>query len=73
MDFFKNKWVKIVCAVFVVVGAVGLLLGGRTEGELTQLVSLVVSAVGAIGAVFAFIARLLDGKDQKTLADDGKR
>ena len=61
-DFFNKTWVKVVAAIFVVLGTVTLLLGGTPVGEIVKIPTLVAGILQAIGLLVTFIAGLLNKK-----------
>lgn len=67
MDFFKNKWVKLVAMLMVIVGTVVLLIGGFGVDGLNSIISAVAGVVSAIGIVITLIINGLkdDGKQSK--------
>lgn len=67
MDFFKNKWVKLVAMLMVIVGTVVLLIGGFGVDGLNSIISAVAGVVSAVGIVITLIINGLkdDGKQSK--------
>lgn len=55
MDFFKNKWVKLVAMLMVIVGTVVLLIGGFGVDGLSSIISAVAGVVSAVGIVITLI------------------
>jgi hypothetical protein len=62
-DFFNQTWVRIVAAVFIVLGTVALILGGTAVGEIVKIPTLVAGILQAIGLLVTFIAGLLNKKE----------
>lgn len=67
MDFFKQKWVRIVGFVFLIVGAVVLILGGLTKEDISKTVLLVDGIIIAVGALITAIVSYVTGKELKKL------
>ncbi len=61
-DFFNQLWVKIVAWAFIVIGAVVLLLGGTSTGDINQVIELVFGIIEAIGLLVIAIGKLLQKK-----------
>ena len=61
-DFFYNLWVKIMAWAFIVIGAIVLLLGGTTVGDISGVVELVFGVIQAIGLLIIAIGKLLQKK-----------
>ncbi len=61
-DFFNQLWVKIMAWSFIVIGAVVLLLGGTTVGDISGVVELVFGIIQAIGLLIIAIGKLLQKK-----------
>lgn len=61
-DFFNQLWVKIMAWAFIVIGAVVLLLGGTTVGDISGVVELVFGVIQAIGLLIIAIGKLLQKK-----------
>jgi uncharacterized membrane protein len=55
LDFFKNKWVKLVAWILLAVSAIVLIIGGVTQESLSGAIVLIVGVVSAISALVAFI------------------
>lgn len=62
MDFFKNKWVKFVAMLMIVLGTVILLIGGFSVDGLNSIISAVAGVVSAIGFVVVLIIEGLKDK-----------
>lgn len=62
-DFFNQLWVKIMAWAFIVIGAVVLLLGGTSVGDISGVVELVFGVIQAIGLLIIAIGKLLQKKD----------
>lgn len=61
-DFFNQLWVKILAWAFIIIGAVALLLGGTTVGDISGVVELVFGILQAIGLLIIAIGKLLQKK-----------
>lgn len=61
-DFFNQLWVKIMAWAFIVIGAVALLLGGTSVGDISGVVELVFGVIQAIGLLIIAIGKLLQKK-----------
>jgi len=61
-DFFNKLWVKIMAWAFIVIGAIVLLLGGTTVGDISGVVELVFGVIQAIGLLIIAIGKLLQKK-----------
>lgn len=61
-DFFNQLWVKIMAWAFIVIGAVALLLGGTSVGDISGVVELVFGIIQAIGLLIIAIGKLLQKK-----------
>ena len=61
-DFFNQLWVKIMAWSFIVIGAVVLLLGGTSVGDISGVVELVFGVIQAIGLLIIAIGKLLQKK-----------
>lgn len=62
-DFFNKTWVKITSWIFLLVGAVALILGGTSLAEIGKGVELVSGIIAAIGLLIAFIRDMLNKKN----------
>lgn len=62
MDFFNKLWVKIMAWAFIVIGAIVLLLGGTSVGDISEVVELVFGIIQAIGLLIIAIGKLLQKK-----------
>lgn len=60
--FFNQLWVKIIAWAFIVIGAVVLLLGGTSVGDISGVVELVFGVIQAIGLLIIAIGKLLQKK-----------
>lgn len=61
-DFLNQLWVKIMAWAFIVIGAVVLLLGGTSVGDISGVVELVFGVIQAIGLLIIAIGKLLQKK-----------
>lgn len=61
-DFFNQLWVKIMAWSFIIIGAVVLLLGGTSVGDISGVVELVFGIIQAIGLLIIAIGKLLQKK-----------
>lgn len=64
-DFFNKTWVKVAGWIFLLVGAVALILGGTSVAEIGKGVELVAGIITAIGLLVEFIREMLNKKDSK--------
>lgn len=62
-DFFNKTWVKITSWIFLLVGAVALILGGTSVADIGNGVELVAGIITAIGLLIAFIRDMLNKKN----------
>lgn len=62
-DFFNKTWVKITSWIFLLVGAVALLLGGTSVADIGNGVELVAGIITAVGLLVAFIREMLNKKN----------
>lgn len=65
-DFFNKTWVKITSWIFLLVGAVALILGGTSVADIGNGVELVAGIITAVGLLVAFIRDMLNKKDTQT-------
>ena len=63
MNFFKQKWLKVVAWVVLFVDLVVLFLGGVTQKEVSDAVALGFIAIGAVAAIVAFICERTKAKE----------
>ena len=64
-DFFNKTWVKITSWIFLLVGAVALILGGTSVADIGNGVELVAGIITAVGLRVALIRVMLNKKDSK--------
>lgn len=62
-DFFNKTWVKITSWIFLLVGAVALILGGTSVAEIGKGVELVAGIISAVGLLVVFIKEMIEKKD----------
>lgn len=62
-DFFNKTWVKITSWIFLLVGAVALILGGTSVTDIGNGVELVAGIITAVGLLVAFIRDMLNKKN----------
>lgn len=62
-DFFNKTWVKITSWIFLLVGAVALILGGTSVADIGNGVELVAGIITAVGLLIAFIRDMLNKKN----------
>ncbi len=55
MDFFKNKWVKVVAWIVFFASIAVLMTTGATAVEIETGFTLALAAVSAVSAIIAFI------------------
>ena len=67
MNFFKQRWVKIVGFVLLIVGAATLILGGLTKEDISKTIVLVDGIIIAVGALITAIVTYVNGKELKKL------
>ena len=67
MNFFKQKWVKIVGFVLLIAGAAILILGGLTKEEISNTVALVDGIIIAVGLLITAVVSYINGKELKQL------
>lgn len=65
-DFFNKTWVKITSWIFLLVGAVALILGGTSVADIGNGVELVAGIITAVGLLVAFIREMLNKKNTQT-------
>ena len=63
MNFFKQKWVKVVAWIILFVDLVVLFLGGVTQKEISDAVALGFIAIAAVAAIVAFICERTKAKE----------
>ena len=63
MNFFKQKWVKVIAWVVLFVDLVVLFLGGVTQKEVSDAVAIGFIAIGAVAAIVAFITERVKAKE----------
>lgn len=62
-DFFNKTWVKITSWIFLLVGAVALILGGTSVADIGNGVELVAGIIAAVGLLVTFIREMIAKKD----------
>ena len=62
-DFFNKTWVKITSWIFLLIGAVALILGGTSVAEIGKGVELVAGIISAVGLLVVFIKEMIEKKD----------
>lgn len=62
-DFFNKTWVKVTSWIFMLVGAVALILGGTSVADIGKGVELVAGIIAAIGLLVEFIREMLNKKN----------
>ena len=62
-DFFNKTWVKITSWIFLLVGAVALILGGTSVAEIGKGVELIAGIISAVGLLIVFIKEMIEKKD----------
>lgn len=62
-DFFNKTWVKITSWIFLLVGAVALILGGTSVADIGNGVELVAGIITAVGLLVEFIREMLNKKN----------
>ena len=62
-DFFNKTWVKITSWIFLLVGAVALILGGTSVADIGKGVELVAGIITAVGLLVVFIKEMLEKKN----------
>ena len=64
-DFFNKTWVKVVSWIFLLIGAVSLILGGTSVADIGKGVELVAGIITAIGLLVEFIREMLNKKNEQ--------
>lgn len=64
-DFFSKTWVKITSWIFLLVGAVALILGGTSVADIGNGVELIAGIITAVGLLVTFIREMIAKKDAK--------
>ena len=64
-DFFNKTWVKVVSWIFLLIGAVSLILGGTSVADIGKGVELVAGIITAIGLLIEFIREMLNKKNEQ--------
>ena len=64
-NFLNQMWVKVVCVIFIIIGAGVLLYDGVTVEELSNLVKLVAGVLTAIALLVAGAIALVNKKDKE--------
>lgn len=67
MDFFKQRWVKVVGFVLLIAGAAILILGGITKDEISKTLLLVDGIIIAVGALITAVVTYINSKELKKL------
>lgn len=62
-DFFNKTWVKITSWIFLLIGAVALILGGTSVAEIGKGVELIAGIISAVGLLVVFIKEMIEKKD----------
>lgn len=62
-DFFSKTWVKITSWIFLLVGAVALILGGTSVADIGNGVELVAGIITAVGLLVTFIREMIAKKN----------
>ena len=62
-DFFNKTWVKITSWIFLLIGAVALILGGTSVAEIGKGVELIAGIISAVGLLVVFIKEMIAKKD----------
>ena len=62
-DFFNKTWVKVTSWIFLLVGAVALILGGTSVAEIGKGVELVAGIISAVGLLVVFIKEMIEKKN----------
>lgn len=62
-DFFSKTWVKVTSWIFLLVGAVALILGGTSVADIGNGVELVAGIITAVGLLVTFIREMITKKD----------
>ena len=62
-DFFNKTWVKITSWIFLLVGAVALILGGTSVAEIGKGVELIAGIISAVGLLIVFIKEMIEKKN----------
>jgi hypothetical protein len=67
MNFFKQKWVKVVGFALLIAGAAILILSGMTKEDISKTILLVDGIIIAVGALITAIVTYVNGKELKKL------
>ena len=59
MDFFKNKAVKIIAWIALIVSTVILVIGGVTQAEFVSVIAAVIGIVSAVAELIILIGSLI--------------
>ena len=62
-DFFNKTWVKITSWIFLLIGAVALILGGTSVAEIGKGVELIAGIISAVGLLIVFIKEMIEKKN----------
>ena len=65
-DFFNKTWVKVTSWIFMLVGAVALILGGTSVADIGKGVELVAGIIAAVGLLVEFIREMLNKKNSSS-------
>lgn len=64
MDFFKNKTVKIIAWILLLISTTVLIIGGVTQAEVTSVISAAVAIIAAVAELVILIGNLIAGKNK---------
>lgn len=64
-NFLNQMWVKVVCVIFIIIGAGVLIYDGVTVGELSNLIKLVAGVLTAIALLVGGAIAIINKKEKK--------
>jgi len=64
-NFLNQMWVKVVCVIFVILGAGVLIYDGVTVDELSNLIKLVAGVLTAIALLVGGAIAIINKKEKK--------
>ena len=64
-NFLNQMWVKVVCVIFIVIGAGVLIYDGVTVEELSNLIKLVAGVLTAIALLVGGAIAIINKKEKK--------
>lgn len=64
-NFLNQMWVKVVCVIFIILGAGVLIYDGVTVDELSNLIKLVAGVLTAIALLVGGAIAIINKKEKK--------